>query len=226
MGSEVLECFKVGAEILKGGAAIFAARVVYLGIDSWKQEFIGKRRIELAEDTLATFFEIKAAIAFIRSPLRGKQEGSTRQREPDEDPEHREILDRAFIAEERYNKKEEIFNKYNKLQYRFRATFGDETKDFFAKITKITNDIFSSSRLLGRTYWPSYEKQNITDEELKHMHKRENILMSGDPKEDEIVKKLEGIQKKLEETTESCFKSETSLNLFSYLKWKKSDSKK
>ena len=51
----------------QAGAVVLACWAIISGIGAWKREFIGKRQIELAEQALAKFFEIKDAIAMIRS---------------------------------------------------------------------------------------------------------------------------------------------------------------
>lgn len=45
--------------IAQAVAIISACWAIISGIGAWKREFLGKRRIELAEEVLATFFEIK-----------------------------------------------------------------------------------------------------------------------------------------------------------------------
>ena len=161
----------------------------------------GKRKIELAEDTLATFFEIKAAIAFIRNPAISPEEKSTRDRTTDESPAHSELLDKVFVFGERYKKKEEIFKKYNDLRPRFMTMFGDKTEDCFTDMNKIKGKIALSLKSLAEDYWPKYAQQNITEQEERHMDRRENILMLSGSEDDEIGKDLKEIQKRLEKIT-------------------------
>ncbi|WP_230372302.1 hypothetical protein [Vibrio cholerae] len=79
-------------------AVISACWAIVSGVGAWKREFIGKRRIELAEETLATFFEIKDAIAFIRSPFASVGEGESRVVGEREKPEETELLNRGHIV--------------------------------------------------------------------------------------------------------------------------------
>ena len=53
---------------------------IILGVYAWRREFIGRRKIELAEDVLARFYEARDAIARIRSPFGTSSEGSERIR--------------------------------------------------------------------------------------------------------------------------------------------------
>lgn len=65
------------ADILQSISMILACWAVIAGIDAWRREFVGKRRIELAEETLEAFYALRDAIAFIRNPFSSTQEGST-----------------------------------------------------------------------------------------------------------------------------------------------------
>ncbi|MVE67982.1 hypothetical protein D6U67_18945, partial [Vibrio cholerae] len=112
-------------------AVISACWAIVSGVGAWKREFIGKRRIELAEETLATFFEIKDAIAFIRSPFASVGEGESRVVGEREKPEETELLNRGHIVFERYEKKREVFIKFETLKYKFMATYGEDSEAIF-----------------------------------------------------------------------------------------------
>ena len=74
------------ATIAQAVAIISACGAIISGIGAWKREFIGKRKIELAEETLAAFFEINDAIAFIQnlwsSGSEGKSSNAALMRQP------------------------------------------------------------------------------------------------------------------------------------------------
>ena len=55
-------------EIVKQISIILGIGVAFYGIDSWRREHTGKRRIELAEDALALFYEAVDAIKHMRHP--------------------------------------------------------------------------------------------------------------------------------------------------------------
>ena len=86
------------ASIIQALPVCLAAIALIFGIDAWKREFVGKRRIELAEEVLAKFFEVKDAIAYIRNPFSTKDEGKSRERSPSEVKDDEELLDRGYIV--------------------------------------------------------------------------------------------------------------------------------
>ena len=179
------------------------------GIGAWKREFIGRRKIELAEDVLATFFEVKDAIARIRSPFSSSDEGKTREQSENETKEQAELLNRGYVVVERYKEYESVFVKFNTLKYQFMARFGRDTENIFVDFNFVLNSIFNSAGRLAHHYWPRQgrvmmDKQE-TERHLEDMRKHENIFWDSMNDDDEIRQKLDSIQLKLESVTRECF---------------------
>jgi hypothetical protein len=196
-------------------AVISACWAIISGIGAWKREFVGKRQIELAEQTLAKFFELRDAVAYIRNPFGTIGEGKTRERGTRELPEESELLDRGYVVVERYSKKESIFAEFNALKYRFMASFGPETERIFADTFKTVNSIFSSARMLATFYWRRQGRVIMAPDEFqKHldgMDKHEGIFWDSGTEEDEVRTQLRAIQDKLEKATAECFAEPMSL---------------
>ena len=67
--------------IVQAVGVIFACWAIVSGVDAWKREFVGKRKIELAEAVLSKFFEVKDAVALYQESIldrRGGQESQAR----------------------------------------------------------------------------------------------------------------------------------------------------
>ena len=86
------------ATIAQAVAVIAACWAIISGVGAWKREFIGKRQIELAEQVLAKFFEVKDAISFIRNPFSSKEEGKSREKSERELENESELLNRGYIV--------------------------------------------------------------------------------------------------------------------------------
>lgn len=56
-------------EFIKDLSIVIGLWVLFYRIAAWHLEHRGKRNIELAEDTLALFYEAKDVIAWIRYPI-------------------------------------------------------------------------------------------------------------------------------------------------------------
>lgn len=197
------------AAITQMVAVFSACWAIISGIGAWKREFIGKRQIELAEQVLAKFFEVKDAIAYIRNPFSSSDEGKTRQRRDGETAAESELLDRGYIVVERYSKKESIFADFNTLKYKFMASFGPETEQIFIDTNKALNSIFVSARMLATHYWQRQGRVQMEKGEfqkhLDEMHRHEGILWDFGSDTDEMRVQLKAIQDKLDNATASCF---------------------
>lgn len=119
-------------------AAIIAASVTaIIGIGSWRRELRGKKRYELAEETLSLFYRVKDVISAIRSPFGHTGEGTSRPASPGEDPEQKKARDLAYSLWERYLKHEETFNRLRTLRYQCMAILGKEAAGPFDDLNKI-----------------------------------------------------------------------------------------
>lgn len=197
------------ATIAQAIAIMAACWAIISGVGAWKREFIGKRKIELAEETLAVFFEIKDAITFIRNPWSSGTEGSTRTRATHETEAESQLLDRGYIVFERYESKKDIFVRFNTLKYKFMAVFGTETEAIFQDTNKILNSIFSSANMLATHYWQRQGRVKMEPDEfqkhLDEMHKHEGIFWDRYNENDEIRNQLTITQQALEKVTKPCF---------------------
>jgi len=197
------------ATIAQAIAIISACWAIISGVGAWKREFIGKRKIELAEETLAAFFEIKDAIEFIRNPWSSGTEGSTRKRAPNETEPEAQLLDRGYIVFERYESKKDIFVRFNTLKYKFMAVFGTETETIFQDTNKTLNSIFSSANMLATYYWQRQGRVTMEPDEfqehLDEMNKHQGIFWDRYNENDEIRNQLASTQQALEKVTKPCF---------------------
>ena len=207
------------AGIAQAVAIIAACWAIIAGVGAWKREYLGKRRIDLAEQVLAKFFEVKDAVAFIRNPWSASNEGETRDRSPGETKEEAALLDRGYIVVERYQQKESVFAEFNVLKYRCMAAFGSGTEPIFVETSKVVDSIFVSARMLGHHYWPRQGRVPMEPDEVqKHldeMHRHEGVFWDTGADDDEIRAKLHEIQVQLEKLTAPFF--EESMKLYAIL---------
>lgn len=179
-------------EILSALSIIVASLVAIYSINAWRREFQGKRKIELAEEVLALFYEARDAIGAIRNPFGFQGEGSTRKPEDNETPEQKNARDRAYSVYERFQKHKEIFSKLHSMRYQLMARFGKESGKPFDDIRKIVIEITVSADMLAelwceRSY--SEEKERLVASEIKE---HTSIIWHSGTK-DAIVPRVEQI---------------------------------
>lgn len=197
---------------------LFGIWVAIYGIDSWRREHKGKRQTELAEDTLALFYEAKDIIGYIRQPFSfgNETEGIERAKgESDADYDARKNANIVFI---RYNKHIELFNKIHSMRYRFMAQFGKDNAKPFEDLHKVIKEITIAARMLSRLWPRTYFR---TDEEFKKHHERiqkfEEVFWDGITEEDPINPKLNEIINNIESICKNVIEGKGTL--YSFLNW-------
>jgi len=194
-GSE--EVMDVTTNILESISIIIAAWAVIIGVNAWRREYVGKRRLELAEEVLELFYEARDVISYIRNPFSVSGEGSTRNSAPNESPEGKQINDNAYVVFERYNKRQDLFNKLYAMRYRYMARFGKDAAKPFDDLRKIVNEIFLSARMLSYYWEQQGRRQWKNDQEfqdhLKEMHQYEAIFWEKSSSEDPIIPRVDAV---------------------------------
>lgn len=197
------------AEVAQTVSILAACWAIVAGIGAWKREFVGKRKIELAELLLAKYYEICDSIAVIRSPLASADEGSSRQHGLHESREETEFLNRGFIVFERYQKDTAIFAEFKALKYRTMASFGKDAELIFSTTTHILNSIFISAQMLSDHYWPRQGRVQMDPQEaedhLLEMQHHQKIFWDHLNPEDTVRVQLAEVQTKLDGLVKECF---------------------
>ena len=212
-----MEALKYWADLAQSLSLIFAALFAIYGFDAWRREFVGKRRIELAEEVLALFYQAKDILEEVRSPFGFGGEGKTRKAEPKETPEQKEALDRAYVLIERYNKHSETFSRLHSLRYRFIAQFGKEPATPFDELNKVINELIAAAYQMARYSNVSYDTFRTEEAREKH-HQRLielDLIYYGGTDEDPISPRVLKLIEDMEKTCKNVIESRGTL--FSYI---------
>jgi hypothetical protein len=170
-----------------------------IGYNSWRREFRGKRQIELAEDTLASFYEASDAISHIRNPLGFSIEQESIDRVNGESDEKYEARKQASVAFYRYNQHNELFSHLFSLRYRFMAAFGKNKAEPFDQLQNVVNRIFLAARQLGRLWAKNNLPEDKWEEHNKLIEQHESVFwFQGD--QDKINAEVMTIVKDIETT--------------------------
>lgn len=201
-------------EIAQSVSIIVASLFAIYGFDAWRREHIEIRRIELAEEVLALFYQARDAIESIRSPLGFGGEGQSRKPSENESPEKKQVLDQAYVLIERYNKHSELFSRINSLRYKFMALMGQDSAQPFNELNKILYELVLSSRQMARRstqlkreYITEADKQRDWDSSIKI----DQVYYGGGeddpivPRVNKIIEKIEGICRNIIEGKNTLF---------------------
>ena len=200
--------------------------VAIYGIDSWRREHTGKRQIELAEETLALFYEARDAIANIRHPVSWGSEDNDIERGESESDKDYEARKRANIVFSRYKEHQELFNKIHSMRYRFMAQIGKDESVPFDELRGLVNKIFISARMLARLWARDHFRTDDAHE--KHwndIEKHEAVFWDGMSEDDPINGKLDETIKKMESTCNKVISGAGTLHGFLNLPLRKKANK-
>lgn len=195
------DCLEALSIIIAGSAAIY-------GIGAWQREHVGKRKIELAEDSLALFYEASDAIKYMRHPMSTGIESSELVQEATETDAAFRARRNANVVFYRYNQYQELFNKLHASRYRFMAQIGKTEAAPFDEIWKIVNEIKGSARVLSRL-WSKDEFRNDQqrDQHFEQINRYEAIFWDGIEAEDPINIRMVKIISDIEATCQSIIVS-------------------
>jgi len=173
------------------GGTITAMLALY-GLDAWRREHTGRRQIELAEDTLALFYEARDVIADVRNPASYgyEHEGLTRG-EHEADAEY-EARKRASIVFTRLAKHSGVLSRLHAMRYRFMAQIGTSEAQPFEDLRKIVVEIQTAATMLSRLWAREHFRNNEAFEAHRAMvEKFEAIFGWGLPEQDPILPKVD-----------------------------------
>jgi hypothetical protein len=169
------------ANVGLAGAAIFAARQGIRTLNAWRTETIGKRKAELAEQALISFYQAREVLSFVRTPvhLRGGAEST------------------YLIPIQRLDRETELFAKIQTQRYSFAAVFGPKSTQPFDSLQEVHGRMVTAARTLSQmpqeTGTMGYPNDSTT--ELKNtlgwgLRKRPDVI---DKKIDEAIEAMEAI---------------------------------
>ncbi len=190
-------------ELLKDISLIVASCTAIYGIGSWRRQYRGKKREELAEEALSLFYEAGDAIKHIRHPFSDAGEGSSRKQSENETEAEKKAYDRAYVAFERYNNNIELFSKLHSIRYRFMTQFGVEAAKPFVDLRKLLNKILVTAQTLAGI-WARQRSHFRTEQQEKEHYdfrdKLEAILWDQLADDDPINQLLDNCVSDLEKT--------------------------
>jgi len=210
---------------MQSGSIILASLFAIYGIDAWHREFVGKRRIELAEEVLALFYQAQDIISSIRSPFGYGGEGETRKPGPNEKPEHKEALDAAYVLIERYNRHIEVFSRIHALRYRFMAQqFGTHSSKPFDALNQVINELILAARRKARL--STVPELVLRSDAAIEKHHQEFIeserVYYGGTEDDPIALKVKNVVAEIERICKPIIESHGTLfSLINFRIWKK-----
>jgi len=167
-------------ELARTAATLIAALVAIWGINTWRRQLVGTKRYELAEQTLALFYEAQEVIREMRVGVVDKNELSGFSKpEPTETENPMVAWFNAMDAERRA-----LFAKLEALKFRFMATFGSEYGRAFEIFASVNGKVRHAAMRL-----PEFDQNRMSEGAWK-AYKRWDEIRYYTGETDEIEKEL------------------------------------
>jgi hypothetical protein len=196
-------------DLLQAISILVGIWVAIAGLGVWRQEYISKRRIELAEEWLAALYAFRDAIRYIRNPFSYGGEGATRPREEGEATEDAKVRDarnRGYVYFERVEKQQQALSNFAKMKYGVMARFGKHTEAIYLKANRIMAELNNAANTLARHWYEGATRPAALPQERgNHIERAEARIWSGD-ENDDIDRRLEEVvaevEKEVKQVTE------------------------
>jgi len=130
-----------------GVTAYYASRGLY----TWREQLIGKRRLEVAEETLLATYKARDALGYIRNPGAWGGEGKSRKRDSSEPETLADQRDTYFVPLERVQKASDDFAQFQKVSLLCEVYFGPDAGKPFAEVMSVRWKVTGAARMLINT---------------------------------------------------------------------------
>lgn len=120
------EIFKLSPQIIQAISIAITAYFAVRSLRAWRIQLVGKRRFEVAEQTIVAAYKAKEALSWIRSPLSWSTEAKERPREKDEVDSQSRQRDAYFVPFKRMKDTADDFAELQKVRLLCKVHFGEE----------------------------------------------------------------------------------------------------
>jgi hypothetical protein len=143
-----MEIISTISNVLTALTSIGTVVIAYSAIHTWRKEFIGKKKIELAAEIMLTVYDILDAMIYARlnrySPSEIKDVERWMKTEKLRDPQNTDIYPDRFhflIVNRRLEERQDKIDKLEKLSNQAYIYFGEDRFRLFQELHKCTLDI-------------------------------------------------------------------------------------
>jgi hypothetical protein len=146
-----------------------------------------KRRQDLAEEVLSSFYQMKDTIRAIRSSFGYAGEGEKREKQPNESPEVARSRDAYYAIVERFEQRRKEMADLFSRRYRMSAWFGKEAEEPFDLVYGALSEIIVAARNLME--WDGAHGMSLPDNR-RFLEKLRGDIWEGVVSPDPIAEKV------------------------------------
>jgi hypothetical protein len=196
------------SNIITALSAIAMVVIAVIALNTWRKEFIGKRKIELAREIMTMILNIQDLLIAARQPLHTLSETEAvlewMNREKTKNPERVNIYPdkiHFLIPNHRLNQRNDLIDKFSESFNEAYIYWGEDIFKLFQELHLCIYEVRDASNKL---YYSN------TTEKFQDLLK----IVSGASKDNEMTKKIESIVEEIKLNLEPIYKGQQP-------KWKK-----
>jgi hypothetical protein len=155
------EFWKIIPSVIQAGSVAATAYFASRSLQAWRNQLIGKRKFEVAEDTIVAAYKALDALKWIRNPGVWSGEKIDRPTQQFETDDQKRLRDTFFVPIQRIKDTSEDFAQLGKMRYLCQAHFGDEASSAIDEFFKIRDEVsISANTLIEHVGEPSSNEDN------------------------------------------------------------------
>lgn len=190
------EVWRAAPPIIQAVSVAVAAYFAVRSLNAWRDQTIGRRKFEVAEEIIVAAFKAQDALEWIRSPLGWSGEAKDRPKIPGETEGEARQRETYYIPIARIKERSEEFAELARVLHLARAHFPDAVRSI-QELFNIRREINVDAQMLGEMVG-----EEITDNDTKELRiKMRRTIWGTGGKQDEIAPR---IQNAIEMVDEVC----------------------
>jgi len=191
--------------VIEAASVVVASLIALATVNSWRAQQQRERKLQVGTDALVLAYEALDAMKAVRTAFGYAEEGSKRDRFPDEPEWLTGKLNDAYATIERVNQHQELFGKLRAMRYRLMAEFGPQWRTAFDEVFDFRGKLQSRAISIMRHAYREWKGQNTpqSDERYQKMYAELEALRWEDDENDPVNTQLRKIIERLEDLNAS-----------------------
>ena len=159
------EGVKIAGTVIQVIAVVVTAFFASKSLNAWRQQEVGKRKIEIAEEILVAAYKARANLHMVRDRVQWAGEGDSRPKQEGESESDAEWRRTAFVTLERSRRLTDDFAHFEKTKVLAQVHFADELVNALEAMIRAQNEVTFAARLMA---WTSTGGRELGPELVRH----------------------------------------------------------
>lgn len=147
--SIIVEIVQLVSTVVMTIVAVATVFLGYMGFHKWQVETVGRRKIELAEELLTSFYKFREVVKHARTPVTKADEGRSRVISDVEAPNVATFRNWFYTPQERLHAEQDFLATFFAARHKANAHFGPEIDRLFTIAEQALLEVRAASRQMS-----------------------------------------------------------------------------